>query len=189
MRHRPCRRARNRASNEDRDIVRDGGEGDLLAGMPVTGRKGLIFTYDGERPLKGWSHLKAQFDQLVLAELRRVAGERRDLAMLERLDEIARLLATCANRKASEAERKAARVKLKELWWAIHDLRRTARTLMTKGRVDPDHAERALGHVIPGVRGTYDLHKFEGREAPRLRGVGRAGPVHRVAATGKGRGA
>ena len=26
--------------------------------------------------------------------------------------------------------------------------------------VEPDHAERALGHVIGGVRGTYDRHAF-----------------------------
>jgi integrase len=45
--------------------------------------------------------------------------------------------------------------------WTLHDLRRTARTLMSRAGVDPDHAERALGHVIPGVRGTYDLHSFE----------------------------
>ncbi len=30
------------------------------------------------------------------------------------------------------------------------------RTLMTHAGVEPDHAERALGHVIPGVRGVYD---------------------------------
>ena len=44
--------------------------------------------------------------------------------------------------------------------WTIHDLRRTARSLMSRAGVAPDHAERALGHVIPGIRGTYDLHEF-----------------------------
>ncbi len=28
--------------------------------------------------------------------------------------------------------------------WTIHDLRRTARTLMTRAAVEPDYAERAL---------------------------------------------
>lgn len=42
----------------------------------------------------------------------------------------------------------------------IHDLRRTARSLMSRAGVDPDHAERAIGHVIPGVRGVYDRHAF-----------------------------
>jgi integrase len=45
--------------------------------------------------------------------------------------------------------------------WTIHDLRRTARTLMSRAGVDQDHAERALGHVIGGVRGVYDRHEFE----------------------------
>jgi hypothetical protein len=26
--------------------------------------------------------------------------------------------------------------------------------------VSPDHAERILGHAIPGVRGTYDRHEY-----------------------------
>jgi integrase len=45
--------------------------------------------------------------------------------------------------------------------WRTHDVRRTARTLMARAGVNPDHAERALGHVIGGVRGTYDRHRFE----------------------------
>jgi hypothetical protein len=45
--------------------------------------------------------------------------------------------------------------------WTTHDLRRTARSLMSRAGVSPDHAERALGHVIGGVRGTYDRHAFE----------------------------
>jgi integrase len=44
--------------------------------------------------------------------------------------------------------------------WTLHDLRRTARSLMSRAGVAPDHAERALAHVIPGIRGTYDLHEF-----------------------------
>jgi integrase len=44
--------------------------------------------------------------------------------------------------------------------WTLHDLRRTARSLMSRAGVISDHAERALGHVIPGVRGTYDRHEF-----------------------------
>jgi integrase len=44
--------------------------------------------------------------------------------------------------------------------WTIHDLRRTARSLMSRAGVPSDHAERALGHVITGVRGTYDRHAY-----------------------------
>jgi integrase len=44
--------------------------------------------------------------------------------------------------------------------WTIHDLRRTARTLMSRAGIPADHAERCLGHVLPGIRGTYDLHEY-----------------------------
>jgi integrase len=44
--------------------------------------------------------------------------------------------------------------------WVIHDLRRTARSLMSRAGVPSDHAERCLGHVIPGVRGIYDRHEY-----------------------------
>lgn len=45
--------------------------------------------------------------------------------------------------------------------WTLHDLRRTSRTLMSKAGVDPDHAERCLGHIIPGVRKVYDRNDFK----------------------------
>jgi integrase len=44
--------------------------------------------------------------------------------------------------------------------WTFHDLRRTARSLMSRARVDADIAERCLGHTIQGVRGIYDRHSF-----------------------------
>jgi integrase len=44
--------------------------------------------------------------------------------------------------------------------WTFHDLRRTARSLMSRAGVPADHAERCLGHVIAGVRGVYDRHEF-----------------------------
>jgi integrase len=44
--------------------------------------------------------------------------------------------------------------------WTLHDLRRTARSLMSRAGINGDHAERCLGHVIGGVRGTYDRHEY-----------------------------
>ena len=38
--------------------------------------------------------------------------------------------------------------------WTLHDLRRTAKTLMVRAGVRPDISERVLGHVIAGVEGT-----------------------------------
>jgi len=44
--------------------------------------------------------------------------------------------------------------------WVIHDLRRTARSLMARAGVRSDIAERTLGHVIAGVEGVYDRHAY-----------------------------
>jgi integrase len=44
--------------------------------------------------------------------------------------------------------------------WSLHDLRRTAKTLMVRAGVRPDISERVLGHVITGVEGTYDRHSY-----------------------------
>lgn len=45
--------------------------------------------------------------------------------------------------------------------YCLHDLRRTARSLMSRAGVNTDHAERCVGHVIPGVRGIYDRHAYQ----------------------------
>lgn len=44
--------------------------------------------------------------------------------------------------------------------WTLHDLRRTARSLMSRADVRPDIAERVLGHVQPGIKGVYDRHQY-----------------------------
>jgi integrase len=44
--------------------------------------------------------------------------------------------------------------------WTIHDLRRTARSLMIRADIRPDIAERVLGHAIAGVEGVYDRHDY-----------------------------
>ena len=49
--------------------------------------------------------------------------------------------------------------------YTLHDLRRTARSLMSRAGVPTDHAERALGHVIDGVRGVYDRHAYRDEKA------------------------
>jgi integrase len=104
---------------------------DVLALAPRFGEKGFVFTTTGEAGIGGFSKFKARFDGLMLAELRRAAVEHGD---------------------------DPAKVALSR--WTIHDLRRTARSLMTQAGVPPDHAERALGHVIGGVRGVYDRHRY-----------------------------
>jgi integrase len=49
--------------------------------------------------------------------------------------------------------------------YTLHDCRRTARSLMSRAGVPPDHAERCLGHAIPGVRGVYDRHEYHAEKA------------------------
>jgi integrase len=44
--------------------------------------------------------------------------------------------------------------------WRLHDLRRSARSLMSRAGVSSDHAERCLGHVIGSIRGVYDRHSY-----------------------------
>jgi integrase len=44
--------------------------------------------------------------------------------------------------------------------WTLHDLRRTARSLMSRAGVPVDHAERCLGHIMPGVRDVYNPYEY-----------------------------
>lgn len=104
---------------------------DVLATVRKVGKKGFVFTLSGNVPISSFAHYKKTFDRLMLAELQKLAGARGD----------------------DPAKVSFAR-------WTTHDLRRTARSLMTQAGIPPDHAERALGHVIGGVRGVYDRHGF-----------------------------
>ena len=45
--------------------------------------------------------------------------------------------------------------------WTLHDLRRTARSLLSRTDVRPDIAERCLGHTVGGaIAQTYDRHDY-----------------------------
>jgi integrase len=52
--------------------------------------------------------------------------------------------------------------------WTLHDLRRTARSLMARAGVSSHIAERTLGHTIKGVEGVYDRHAYENEKAHAL---------------------
>ena len=52
--------------------------------------------------------------------------------------------------------------------WTIHDLRRTARSLMARAGVPRDIAERVLGHTLKGVEGVYDRHSYRAEKAAAL---------------------
>jgi integrase len=53
--------------------------------------------------------------------------------------------------------------------WQFHDLRRTARSLMSRAGVRPDIAERVLGHVQQGVEGVYDHFEYTAEKADALK--------------------
>jgi integrase len=49
--------------------------------------------------------------------------------------------------------------------WRLHDLRRTSRSLMSRAGISSDIAGMCLGHVLTGVRGTYDRHAYFNEKA------------------------
>jgi integrase len=69
--------------------------------------------------------------------------------------------------------------------WVVHDLRRTARSLMARAGVRSDIAERTLGHVIAGVEGVYDRHSYIDEKGQALAAL--ASLVERILA-GEGQG-
>ena len=52
--------------------------------------------------------------------------------------------------------------------WCVHDLRRTARSLLSRGGILPHISERVLGHTIRGVEGPYDRHSYAHEKADAL---------------------
>ena len=55
--------------------------------------------------------------------------------------------------------------------WQLHDLRRTARSLMSRAGVLPHISERVLGHVINGVEGIHDRHAYREEKAQALKAL------------------
>jgi integrase len=60
-----------------------------------------------------------------------------------------------------------------------HDLRRAARTLLSRAGVSADIAERCLGHALTGVRKVYDRHEFQSEKAAAFEAL--AALVERIA--------
>jgi integrase len=62
------------------------------------------------------------------------------------------------DRRLAEIRKQHGRPAMKS--WTYHDLRRSCRSLLSRCQLPSDHAERLLGHVIPGVRGVYDRYEY-----------------------------
>jgi integrase len=69
------------------------------------------------------------------------------------------------DRKITELRKQDGRKQMPH--WTLHDLRRTARSIMSRYST-PDIAERVIGHVIPGVRGVYDLYQYRDEKLAAL---------------------
>lgn len=59
------------------------------------------------------------------------------------------------------APNRSARPRLPVTRWAPHDLRRTGRTLLAALGCPEDVAEAVIGHMPPGLKGIYNLHKYD----------------------------
>jgi integrase len=53
--------------------------------------------------------------------------------------------------------------------WTIHDLRRTARSLLSRTGVQTEISERVLGHAVKGIQQVYDHHAYTDEKADALR--------------------
>lgn len=105
----------------------------------------IVFSIGGKCEFKNWGHCKADFDRRVFWRLRARAR---------------------ANGLCVEDVRPLPN-------WTLHDLRRTARSLMARAKVRPDHAERVLNHKIGGVEAVYDRHSYEDEKRDALERLAR----------------
>jgi integrase len=105
----------------------------LLRTLPRFKRGDHLFsTKFGEKPIDGFSKIKARLDALMLEELQKVAVERAENPDKGKLPP-----------------------------FVIHDLRRTVRTRLSSLRIPDTVAEMVIGHGRKGIQRVYDQHKFE----------------------------
>ncbi len=77
-----------------------------------------------------------------------------------------------SNAKKELDEAMAIHMGTKPTHWVLHDLRRTAKTLMRRAGVSREISERVLGHAIPGAEGVYDQYSYYDEKAAALRKLG-----------------
>jgi integrase len=53
--------------------------------------------------------------------------------------------------------------------WQLHDLRRTARSLLSRIGIRQEVSENLLGHVQPGIIGVYDQHQYVAEKGQALK--------------------
>ena len=113
---------------------------EIIRAQSRIGENPYVFPGRGDGPFVGWTRRKRAFDGEVTKALREAGIERGD------------------DPKTIEPLPR----------WTLHDLRRTARSLMSRAGVRPDVAERVMGHAIQGVEGIYDRHSYREEKADAL---------------------
>jgi integrase len=133
---------------------------EVLSSLPHF-TSGFLFSNNGKRPVRPslFSDPKRRLDQLMLEELRKMAGERGD-----------------------DPER----VTLPD--YVNHDIRRTVRTHLSALKIGEEVREAVLAHVRPGIKSVYDKYEYldEKREAlalwaARLRSIVEPRPANVIA--------
>ena len=115
---------------------------DILASVPMLGGD-WVFTSNGTKPIAGFSNFKRAFDKRLHAEL-----EKEGAATRERI--VAELNSRYPGKGYQPFDAK----------WTTHSLRKTARTILSRIRIDKEIREKCLGHVEGGIVDTYDHHEF-----------------------------
>jgi integrase len=113
---------------------------DLITTQGRVDEQDIVFSIGGKCEFRNWGHNKADFDKRVYRRLRAQAR---------------------ANGKDPDEVKPLSN-------WRLHDLRRTARSLMSRAKVRSDHAERVLNHKIAGVGAVYDRHSYEDEKRDAL---------------------
>jgi Phage integrase family/Arm DNA-binding domain len=114
----------------------------VLAAVPVVNNSKFVFTTNGRSPIAGHSKFKAAFDARLRAALDQEGDEVRR-----------RIIADLHDRYPGRGFQPF------DSKWQTHSLRKTARTLLSRVKIDQQTAERCLGHVVGGIVGTYNHHE------------------------------
>ena len=113
---------------------------DIIAKQARVEDQDLVFSLDGEHQFQNWGKSKAEFD----------------LRCLRRLKAAARAASSDPTDVKAFPN------------WRLHDLRRTARSLMSRAGVPSEHAERVLNHKQSGIVGVYDRYRYESEKGRAL---------------------
>jgi Phage integrase family/Arm DNA-binding domain/Phage integrase central domain len=133
---------------------------DVLAKTPVhliSGKPSQwVFTNWGTKPIAGFTSNKTLFDRRLHAALEKEGHAVRD-----------RIIADLNDRYPGKGYQPF------DGNWRTHSLRKTARTLLSRVKIDERTAERCLGHVTGGIIGKYDHHEHKAEKRAAFEALAR----------------